>query len=114
MMMRQRDVPAPERQISQTGYNTQGTVHGPFHQPGTKVAKRVLDNGDWEVVLRNESSHISFFNRLQVRDAEGNPLSGSYYSDNFFSLLPHGSKTVIIRPICIEGAQLYLEGWNSK
>ena len=48
------------------------------------------------VKLRNTSRSIAFFTRLQWLGPDGRPLRPSFYSDNFFSLLPGESKTVQI------------------
>ena len=48
------------------------------------------------VSLRNNSRSLAFFTRLQWLDPDGKPIRPSYYSDNFFSLLPSESKTVTI------------------
>ena len=48
------------------------------------------------VDLRNRSRSIAFFTRLQWLGPDGKPVRPSFYSDNFFSLLPGESRTVQI------------------
>ena len=110
---------------SKDSYEGPQTVTGPctsgFEQlqdlpkASVKVTKRVLPGGDIEVIMKNTSSKIAFFNRLQLRDDSGNPIHGSMYSDNFVTLLPRASKTIYIKPAACSsaGAKVYFEGWNS-
>jgi len=39
---------------------------------------------------------LAFFTQLKLQDGNGNNISPSYYSDNFFSLLPGESKQITI------------------
>ena len=48
------------------------------------------------VKLRNRSKTVAFFTRLQWLGPDGKPVRPSYYSDNFFSLMPGESRTVQI------------------
>ena len=110
---------------SKDSYEGPQTVTGPctsgFEQlqdmpkATVKVTKRVLPGGTIEVVLKNTSSKIAFFNRLQLRDSSGEPVSGTIYSDNFVTLLPKTSKTITIKPAVGSPAttSVYFEGWNS-
>ena len=80
-----------------------------------KVSRRNLPDGSIEVILRNTSSKIAFFNRLQLRDSSGEPVHGTIYSDNFITLLPKVSKTIRIKPASSHQGDLkvFFEGWNT-
>jgi hypothetical protein len=70
-----------------------------------------------DIRLKNVSSSIAFFNQLQLLDKNLSPVRPSFYTDNFFTLLPGESKSV-----CIETAlknldnngkpTLVVKGWN--
>ena len=77
------------------------------------VKTQKLADGSIKVVLKNSSGRIAFFNRLQLRDAAGEPMSGTYYSDNFFTILPHKTMTVKLIPDREGATSLLVEGWNS-
>ena len=77
------------------------------------VKTQKLADGSIKVVLKNSSGRIAFFNRLQLRDAAGEPMSGTYYSDNFFTILPHKTMTVKLTPDREGATSLLVEGWNS-
>ncbi|MCQ2180671.1 MAG: glycoside hydrolase family 2 [Bacteroidales bacterium] len=64
-----------------------------------------------EVRMRNASSRIAFFNQLMVKDSDGEPVAPSFYSDNFFTLMPGESKSVTIESPETP-AVLELSGWN--
>lgn len=48
------------------------------------------------IELKNTTKMLAFFTQVQLLDKQGKPVRPSYYTDNFFSLLPGESKTVII------------------
>ena len=80
-----------------------------------KITRKDLLDGTIEVTVRNTSSRIAFFNRLQLRDAKGEPVHGTMYSDNFITLMPKESKTVKIKPATSTGSvplRVFHEGWN--
>ena len=52
---------------------------------------------EWEVTIRNSSRRIAFFCQLLLTDQNDKPIHGTYYSDNFFSLLPGEKGVVTIR-----------------
>jgi hypothetical protein len=64
--------------------------------------------------LKNTSGRIAFFNRLQLRDAAGEPMNGTIYSDNFFTILPHKTMTVTLQPSSDDASSLLVEGWNTS
>ena len=70
-----------------------------------------------DVTVKNTSRRIAFFNQLQFLDADGAPVRPSFYSDNFFSLLPGETKTVTIDTAeqnLNNGLVLKVKGWNIK
>ena len=65
--------------------------------------------------MKNTSGGIAFFNQLQFLNSKMSPIRPSFYSDNFFSLVPGEKKTVTIETAeekLTEGAVLVLKGWN--
>lgn len=63
-------------------------------------ARRLPDKDgycQWEVTIKNNSRRIAFFCQLLLTDAEGKPIHGTYYSDNFLSLLPGERQVITIR-----------------
>jgi mannosylglycoprotein endo-beta-mannosidase len=86
-----------------------------------KVALKVTGSGTSKVLdlsLTNTSKQIAFFTQLQFLDANGKPVRPSFYTDNFFSLLPGQSKQVRIENNSInpnqKGLQLMIKGWNTS
>ena len=68
-----------------------------------------------DITLKNTSGGIAFFNQLQFLNSKMSPIRPSFYSDNFFSLVPGEKKTVTIETAeekLTEGAVLVLKGWN--
>ena len=61
-----------------------------------EVKARRSPSGDITLTVRNTSGKIAFFNQIQLL-LEGEPIHGSLYSDNFFTLLPREEKTVYLR-----------------
>lgn len=49
-----------------------------------------------DVELRNSRKAIAFFTQLQWLDSDGKPVRPSFYTDNFFSLLPGETRKVTI------------------
>ena len=62
-------------------------VTGGYDAAGEHVTK---------VALKNPAKTVAFFTRLQWLDASGKSVRPSYYSDNFFSLMPGESRTIDI------------------
>lgn len=67
--------------------------------------------------IKNTSSTLAFFTQLQLLDENRMPVRPSFYADNFFSLLPGESKSIVIetamsdmptKPIFV------VKGWNVK
>jgi exo-1,4-beta-D-glucosaminidase len=68
-----------------------------------------------EVTVTNESSALAFFNTLVLRQANGNAVAYSHWTDNYFTLLPGESRKVtcsLYGPA--EKLSLSLRGWNTK
>jgi len=67
--------------------------------------------------VRNTSGTIAFFTQLQLLDGEDKPIRPSFYTDNFFSLLPGESKSVTIETASDDMPALkrfVVKGWNVK
>ena len=112
---------------STDGYEGPQTVTGPctsgfeslqdMPKAKVRVTKKELTDGRIEVTLKNTSSKIAFFNRLQLRDLSGEPIHGTIYSDNFITLLPHTSRTITIKPGPSKKSgtgnyKVFYDGWN--
>ncbi len=75
-------------------------------------------NREVELTLENMSEVVSFWNRLQVMNSEtGERILPVSYSDNYFSIVPGGKKTIRIEFTIAENSgilpELRLIGWNS-
>ena len=89
------------------GFEPLGTL--PEAKP-TVTARRLVDKdgcSQWEVTIKN-GKRIAFFCQLLLTDAEGQPLHGTYYSDNFISLLPGQKQVVTIRTAQHDGTSYRL------
>ena len=77
---------------------------------------RKTDGQFWvDVTLRNVSNSIAFFNQLQFLDQNLSPVRPSFYTDNFFSLMPGESKLVTIETAdqnLKNTPVLVIKGWN--
>ena len=87
-------------------------------QAKVKLAYKVReDNNNYfvDITLRNTSGQIAFFNQFQFLNSKMSPIRPSFYTDNFFSLMPGEKKTVTIETAkekLKDGAVLALKGWN--
>lgn len=84
-----------------------------------KTKYKVREEGEWyfiDIELKNTSGMIAFFTQLQFLDNKGKPVRPSFYSDNFYSLMPNESKRFTIETaknkITGKGYQLVVKGWN--
>lgn len=77
------------------------------------------NNGVTEIIaaVKNTSSAISFFTQLKLQTESGQMIRPAFYSDNFFSLLPGETKTVLIEvsdeQVKKGNLNLIVEGWNA-
>ena len=84
-----------------------------------KIAYKVREDKERyfvDITLKNTSSRIAFFNQLQFLNSKMSPIRPSFYSDNFFSLIPGEKKTVTIdtaKEKLDKGVVLVLKGWNT-
>lgn len=79
------------------GFEALGTM--PEAKP-TLMTRRLPDKDgyqEWEVTLRNSSRRIAFFCQLLLTDLNDKPVHGTFYSDNFFSMLPGEKQVITIR-----------------
>lgn len=70
-----------------------------------------------DIDIANRSQTIAFFNQLQFLDGDDKPVRPSFYTDNFFSLLPGEKKSITIetnKAKLPEKKQLVVKGWNTK
>ena len=79
--------------------------------------KSHYDKGHYvlDVTFSNDDSRIAFFNQLEVLDDNNSPVRSTYYSDNFFTLLPGRQKKVSIDVgVDVAASKLHLNvsGWN--
>lgn len=82
----------------------------------TSYKVRKSDNNYYiDIKLKNVSGTIAFFNQLQFLDQQLQPIRPSFYTDNFFSLLPGESKKVTIETSesnIKDIPVLVVRGWN--
>lgn len=75
------------------------------------------ENGRYfvDITMKNTAHVIAFFNQLQFLDKKLSPIRPSFYTDNFFTLMPGEQKKVTIETESnklASGAILVLKGWN--
>ena len=58
--------------------------------------------------LRNSGRRIAFFCQLLLTDQNDKPVHGTFYSDNFFSLLPGEKQVITIRTPLSDGTSYRL------
>jgi mannosylglycoprotein endo-beta-mannosidase len=81
--------------------------------------KSYISNGRHfvEVTVTNPSSIIAFYTQLQLLDANAKPVRPSFYTDNFFSLLPGESRHIVIETAMNDmpsASTFVVKGWNIK
>ncbi|MCR5519553.1 MAG: glycoside hydrolase family 2 [Bacteroidales bacterium] len=105
-----------------------GTLTGPCasgfeplqKMPKTKLSSSLRKRSDaenlyFDVVLKNSSTKIAFFNEVLLLGDDGLPVPYTFTSDNYFTLLPGDSKTVtleIARTDAPSKPVIHIEGWN--
>ena len=71
-----------------------------------------------ELDIKNSSNVIAFFTQIQLLDQAGRPVRPSFYTDNFFSLLPGEGKHVSIETAeensILDNARIVVKGYNSQ
>lgn len=77
----------------------------------TKVKKK---DGKYVVTLKNPSDALAFMIRVKLADPKTEkPIRPSFYTDNFFSLLPGEEKTVEIESYePVPSADVVIDAWN--
>lgn len=71
-----------------------------------------VEGSDYTVTVTNNSDAIAYQNVLSLKDDGGNLILPAFWSDNYFSLLPHQTKTVCCHvPEGVAG-KVELNGWN--
>ncbi|MEP6746880.1 MAG: glycoside hydrolase family 2 TIM barrel-domain containing protein [Bacteroidota bacterium] len=84
-----------------------------------KTKYSVADSGSNKVIeieIRNVSKVIAFFTQLQLLDRDKKPVRPSFYTDNFFSLLPGETKHIRIETqggLIQPGTILVVKKWNA-
>lgn len=67
------------------------------------------------VEIKNTAKTIAFFTQIQLLGKNGKPVRPSFYTDNFFSLLPGETKWVEIETagdLKLQEAAITVKGWN--
>jgi len=68
------------------------------------------------VTVENAGASLAFMTQLQLLNKDGKPVRPSFYTDNFFSLLPGETRTVTIETESANlkaGDVLVVKGWNA-
>lgn len=69
-----------------------------------------------DLTVTNRGSRIAFFTQIQLLDSSLGPVRPSFYTDNFFSLLPGEKKTVTVETSdghAQNGLLVKVRAWNS-
>ncbi|MDE3253083.1 MAG: glycoside hydrolase family 2, partial [Bacteroidota bacterium] len=90
-------------------------------KPATVQTKyTVTESGEQTLIdvdLTNTSTRLAFFTQLELLDNQKKPIRPSFYTDNFFSLLPGEKKHVRIetgnRSVFDQSVSLEVKGWNT-
>ena len=105
-----------------------GPIHGGFENlnqlPKVELASSVNEYEKdgrkyFKVELKNPSKSLAFFTRVKLMNKHDHTLiRPAFYSDNYFSLLPGESKTIMVEVAGIKApkgnCELLLEGFNVK
>lgn len=85
-----------------------------------KAKRRIVTEDGWqkvEIEVKNPSASLAFFVQLQYLDGDAKPVRPSFYTDNFFSLLPGESRKVVIETAIDnlpDNGNFIVKGWNVK
>ena len=84
--------------------------------PETRLDMQVAPSGSgYDVTLVNKGKVIAYQNILKALDSDGRLIPGTFWSDNFFTLLPGESRTVhCTLPQGCSQAEIGFSGWNAK
>ena len=84
--------------------------------PEAQVALQATPvEGGYEVTLENRSQVLAYQNILKAKDARGQLIPGTFWEDNFFTLLPGETRTLrCTLPAGCTQAQISMTGWNGK
>ncbi len=80
-----------------------------------KTVTTMADGKNGSVRVSNTGNETAFFIRLKITDMKNETVLPSYFSDNYFTLMPGDEKEIIIeltRDIN-SGLKLVTDGWNS-
>ena len=64
--------------------------------------------------IRNTGKKLAFICQAGIFDSNGSHIRPSFFSDNFFSLLPGESRTITIETPPVRGARLEIKAWNTE
>jgi len=78
---------------------------------GTHFEITRIEDG-YQLSVTNDSDVVSYQNILSLKDAAGNLIVPAFWSDNYFSLLPHETKLVTCRTENGETGTVTLTNWN--
>ena len=82
---------------------------------GAQQMQVVKVEGGYDVTLTNKSEVLAYQNILKAKDAQGQLIPGTFWSDNFFTVIPGESCTVhCTLPADCQEATIDFTGWNSK
>lgn len=72
------------------------------------------DGGKYELTLTNPTNTLMFMVHVKLANEDGKPVRPTFYSDNFFSLLPGEEIKIEIEPFKPGEAQscVIVDGWN--
>ena len=86
------------------------------HLPEAQLQMQVVKvEGGYDVTLTNKSEVLAYQNILKAKDAQGQLIPGTFWSDNFFTVVPGESCTVhCTLPADCQEATIDFSGWNSK
>ena len=84
--------------------------------PETQVEMQVDKCAEgYQVTLENKGENLAYQNILKARNAQGELIPGTFWEDNFFTLLPGEKRSVkCTLPQGCPDARIGLETWNVK
>ena len=84
--------------------------------PKTQVGKTIqkTDKG-YDITLVNRGETLAYQNILKAKNAQGELIPGTFWTDNFFTLLPGETRVIeCTLPAGCKDAQIEIEGWNAN